>query len=80
MLERLLVGVIVLVATVYSTWALLPSPARQRLAQRIAALPAAAWLPGWLRPHLRSAASRPAPSGDPCDGCSAHKSPDESKR
>ena len=35
MIEMLLVGAIVLVATLYSTWALMPAPARQRLARRL---------------------------------------------
>ena len=38
MIEMLLVGAIVLVATLYSTWALMPAPARQRLARRLLVL------------------------------------------
>jgi len=45
MIEILLVGAIVLVATFYSAWALMPAPARQRLARRLLALTTAGWCP-----------------------------------
>ena len=49
MIEMLLVGAIVLVATFYSTWALMPAPARQRVARRLLALSRSGWCPGWIR-------------------------------
>jgi hypothetical protein len=80
MLEMLLVGAIVLVAALYSTWALLPAPARQRVARRLAASSASGWCPAWLRRRLESAATRRGPAAGPCDGCSGHASRDEAPR
>jgi len=80
MLEMLLVGAIVLVAALYSTWALLPLPARRRVAQRLAAMSASAGCPGWLRRRIESAATRRGPAVGPCDGCSEHPSRDEAPR
>jgi hypothetical protein len=80
MLEMLLVGTIVVVATLYSTWALLPAPARQRVAGRLLPFAAAAWCPDWLRRRIQSAAARSGPSGSHCDGCSTPPSRDEARR
>ena len=59
MIEMLLVGAIVLVATFYATWALMPAPARQRLARRLLALTEAGWCPDWIGRRIRAAASGP---------------------
>ncbi len=81
MLETLLVGAIVLVAAVYSTWALLPVPARRTLATRLAPFAASGWCPAWLRRRLREAATGGPSATDPCSGCSAHHPPrDEARR
>jgi hypothetical protein len=72
MLESLLVGLIVGIATVYAAWALTPAATRNRLAVRAAAKleqrgsggPAA-----WAAARLRSLARVPVGS---CDSCSSH--------
>ena len=80
MIEMLLVGAIVLVATFYSTWALMPAPARQRLARRMLALSEAGWCPGWIGRRVRAAASGPGTSGSPCAGCSPGRPPNDPSR
>ena len=80
MLEMLLVGAIVLTATLYSTWALMPAPARQRLARRLLALTTAGWCPDWIGRRIRAAASGPGNSGGPCDGCSSGQPTDRISR
>lgn len=80
MIEMLLVGAIVLVATFYSTWALMPAPARQRLALRLLALSDALWCPGWIGRRIRAAASGPGAPGGPCDGCSSGRTMDDASR
>ena len=80
MIEMLLVGAIVLVATLYSTWALMPAPARQRLARRLLGPSKAAWCPDWIGRWLQAAASGPSVSGGACDGCSSRQPPDEPSR
>ena len=77
MIEGLLVGVIVLVAAVYSTWVLLPAPARRKLATRL--LPLASWsaCPAWLGRRLRAAAAAPGTGGSPCDACGGARAPDD---
>ena len=77
MLEMLLVGLIVLAATLYATWALMPAPARQRLAHRLLARPASGWLPRWARRPLEAAASGPRPGDSPCNACSANPDRDQ---
>ena len=80
MIEMLLVGAIVLVATCYSTWALMPAPARQRLARRLLGLSTARWCPDWIGRRIRAAASGPGISGSPCDGCASGKPTDDRSR
>jgi len=80
MIEMLLVGVIVLAAACYSTWALMPAPARQRLARRLLALSEADWCPGWIGRRIRAAASGPGISGSPCDGCAPGRAKDDPSR
>jgi hypothetical protein len=80
MIEMLLVGAIVLVATFYSTWALMPAPARQRLARRLLVLTDTGWCPGWIGRRIRAAASGPGASGSPCDGCSSGQPTDDPSR
>ena len=80
MLEMLFVGSIVLVAKLYSTWALLPAPARQRLARRLLPLGTASWCPQWLGRRIRSAASGPGIAASPCDGCSSSHPRDNESR
>ena len=71
MLEMLMVGVIVLVAAAYSTWALLPAPARRKLAIRLLPFASSSVCPAWLGRRLQSAAAAPGAGGSPCDACSA---------
>jgi len=80
MIEMLLVGAIVLVATFYSTWALMPAPARQRLARRLLALTTAGWCPDWIGRRIRAAAADQGASGGPCDGCSSGQPNDRISR
>jgi hypothetical protein len=80
MIEMLLVGAIVLVATFYATWALMPATARQRLARRLLALSEARWCPGWIGHRIRAAASGPGTSGSPCAGCSSGRATDDPSR
>lgn len=80
MIEMLLVGAIVLVATFYSTWALMPAPARQRLARRLLALTESGRCPDWIGRRIRAAASGPGNSGGPCDGCSSGQPTDRISR
>jgi hypothetical protein len=80
MIEMLLVGAIVLVATVYSTWALMPAPARQRLARRLLSLAEAGPCPDWIGRRIRAAASGPGTSGGPCDACSSGQPTDRIPR
>ena len=70
MLELLLVGVIVLVAAAYSTWALLPKPARLRLASALASATETRRCPGWLRRPVRALHRRAHAGGSHCDACS----------
>ena len=72
MLEMLMVGVIVLVAAAYSTWALLPAAGRRKVATRLLPLAAHPACPGWLVRRLRSAAAAPG-TGSPCDACSGSR-------
>jgi hypothetical protein len=71
MIEMLLVGAIVLVATLYATWALIPAPARQSLARRLLVLSEAPGCPDWIGRRIRAAAKSSVTSGGPCDGCSS---------
>lgn len=80
MIEMLLVGAIVLVATFYSTWALMPATARQRLARRLLALSGAGWCPGWIGHRIRAAAAGPGASGSACAGCSPSQPTDRVSR
>jgi hypothetical protein len=80
MIEMLLVGAIVLAATIYSTSALMPAPARQRLARRLLALAEAPRCPAWLGRRIRAAASGPGVSGSPCDGCNSGRPTDDPSR
>ena len=80
MIEMLLVGVIVLAAACYSTWALMPAPARQRLARRLLALADGGWCPAWIGRRIRAVASGPAAPGGPCDGCSSGRPTDDPSR
>lgn len=72
MLESMLVGLIVIAATVYAAWALTPAATRNRLALRAAAAlerQQAGGAGAWLAARLRSLANAPA-SG--CGNCSVH--------
>jgi hypothetical protein len=69
MLEVLLVGVIVLVAAAYATWALLPKTARLRLARALASAAEARWCPGWLRRPVLALHRRAHAGGGYCDDC-----------
>jgi hypothetical protein len=80
MIEMLLVGAIVLVAMFYSTWALMPAPARQRLARRLLALAESGRCPDWIGRRIRAAASGPGISGSPCDGCAPGRTKDDPSR
>jgi hypothetical protein len=80
MLEMLLVGAIVLVATFYSTWALMPATARQRLARRLLVLTDAGLCPDWVGRRIRAAAAGPGTSGSPCAGCSPSQPTDRISR
>ncbi len=79
-MEMLFVGVIVLVAASYSTWALLPGPARRRLAERLLGFAASGACPRWLADRIRStAAGQGRPTGA-CDGCDSHRPRDGAPR
>ena len=80
MIEMLLVGAIVLVATFYSTWALMPAPARQRLARRLLVLAESGRCPDWIGRRIRAAASGPGTSGGPCDSCGSGRPSDDRSR
>jgi len=80
MIEMLLVGAIVLVATLYATWALLPAAGRQRVVRRLARLSAAGGVPAWLRRGARSLEQRTRSTSGPCDGCSVPPTGDEPPR
>ena len=80
MAQMLLVGAIVLVAAVYSTWALLPPAARQRVASRLLPLASSRGCPDWLRRRIQSSAARNGPVGGPCDNCSVHDPRDDAPR
>jgi hypothetical protein len=67
----LAVSVIVLVAAAYSTWALLPAPAKQKLAGGLLPIADGGWCPGWLRRRIRDAAANSAATSDPCSSCGA---------
>ena len=69
MLELLLVGVIVLVAAAYSTWALLPKPARLRFTSALASATEARWCPGWLRRPVLALHRRAQAGSGHCDDC-----------
>ena len=69
MLEMLLVGAIVLVATLYSTWALLPKPARLRLVRALASTAEARWCPGWMRRAVLALDRRARAGSGHCDDC-----------
>ena len=69
MLELLVVGVIVLVAAAYATWALLPKTARLRLASALASATEARWCPGWLRGPVLALHRRAHAGGGHCDDC-----------
>ena len=77
MIEMLLVGVIVLAATCYATWALLPAAGRQRVVRRLARLSAAGGVPAWLQRGVRSLEQRTRSTSGHCDGCSAQPPGDE---
>jgi len=80
MLEMLLVGLIVIVAATYSTWFLLPGPARQKIAARLLPFAASAACPAWLGRRLRSAADGTGGAKGACDACSASRDPDGGTR
>ena len=67
MLESMLVGLIVLVATGYAVWALTPAVSRNRLAMRFALSLGGAEAPG-LRGHVATWLQRLAKA--PAGGCS----------
>jgi len=73
MLELLLVGVIVLVAAGYSTWALLPASARRRLADALAAATDTRGCPGSLRRAALALQRRAHAGRGHCDDCAAHR-------
>jgi hypothetical protein len=80
MIEMLLVGAIVLVATLYAAWALLPAAGRQRLVRRLARLSAAGGVPAWLRRGVRFLEKRTGSTAGHCDGCSSQAPDDEPPR
>jgi hypothetical protein len=79
-LEMLLVGSIVLVATLYATWALLPAAGRQRVVRRLARMSAAGWVPAWLQRGVRSLEQRTRSISGHCDGCSVQPPGNEPPR
>lgn len=79
MLERLVVGAIVVAAAVYAIWALLPLEARQRLARRLVEMSGRGRWPAWLRSGAAALDQRAGTSGDPCANCSAHQARDDAK-
>jgi hypothetical protein len=80
MIEKLLVGVIVLVATLYAAWTLLPAAGRQRVLRHLAKLSAAGGVPAWLQRAVQSLEPRARSTGDPCDGCNIQPPGDEPPR
>jgi hypothetical protein len=80
MIELLLVGTIVLAAALYATWALMPAPARQRLARRLARLSAASGVPAWLQRGARSLERRTIATSGHCEGCSSKAADHEPPR
>ena len=80
MIEMLLVGAIVLVATLYATSAVLPASPGLRLAGRLLGLSRARWCPDWIGRRIRAAASDPGVSGSPCDGCASGRPTDDPSR
>ena len=77
MIEMLLVGVIVLAATCYATWALLPAAGRQRVVRRLLSLSAASGVPAWLQRGAQSLERRTRSTSGHCDGCSVQPPDDE---
>lgn len=69
LLEMLLVGVIVLVATLYSAWALLPKPARLRLTNALDSATEVRWCPGLLRRAVQALHRRAKAGRGHCDDC-----------
>ena len=69
MLESLLVGLIVTVATVYAVWALTPAATRNRLALRAATALEQRRPGSWLAARLRLLARAPAGG---CANCPSH--------
>ena len=80
MLEMFLVGSIVLLATLYATWALLPAAGRQRVVRRLVSLSAASGVPAWLQRGVRSLEQRTRSTSGHCDGCSVQPPGDEPPR
>jgi len=80
MIEMLLVGAIVLVATLYATWTLLPAAGRQRVVRRLVSLSAASGVPAWVQRGARSLERRTRSTGGHCDGCSVQPPGDEPHR
>jgi hypothetical protein len=80
MIEMLFVGAIVLLATLYSAWALMPAAGRQRVVRRLARLSAASWVPAWLQRGVRSLEQRTRSTSGNCEGCSTQASDDGPKR
>ena len=80
MIEMLLVGAIVAVATLYAMWALLPAAGRQRVLRRLARLSAAGGIPAWLQRRARSLEQHTRSTSGSCDGCSGQPPDDGPSR
>jgi hypothetical protein len=71
MWEVILVGLIVLVATLYTTWRLLPASLRLRAASRIAEWGQRPGRAGWLQRATTAVAARARHGVGACSDCSA---------
>jgi hypothetical protein len=80
MIEMLLVGVIVLVATLYAAWALLPAAGRQRVLRHLARLSATGGVPASLQRGVQSLERRARSAADHCADCSSQPPDDEAPR
>lgn len=80
MIEMLLVGAIVVVATLYAAWALLPAAGRRRVLRHLAGLSAAGGVPASLQRGVQSLERRARPAADHCADCSGPPPDDDAPR
>ena len=80
MIEMLLVGAIVVVATLYAAWALLPAAGRRRVLRHLAGLSAAGGVPASLQRGVQSLEQQARSAADHCAGCSSQPPGDEAPR